>query len=403
VARLDNELKESQRREQMLASAYGHQTRLVADDSQKSIQYDMLKHDVDTNRQIYQAMLQRVKESTVASALKATNVRVIDPAKIPSRPFKPNLPLNSAAGLLGGLMIAILGVFIRSRVDTNIQEPGEASLLFGIPELGAIPASNAVVAKKGTARSLLSISGDTKTPSHLLVSETELPALADSFRAVLASILFTGAKNRKRVLVVTSASPAEGKTTTISNLGVALANMKGKVLLIDGDIRSPRLHDIFGLDNAAGLTTVLKQIATSAASAETFIKRTATPNLDVLTSGPGIQAGVDLLFSSTMPALIARLRDQYDMILIDTPPMLMMPDARVLGRVADAVVLVARARQTARAAIQAAIRRFAEDQTPILGIVLNDWNVKNSPYKYYADYQRTAVETTVAKPTPAEA
>jgi capsular exopolysaccharide synthesis family protein len=400
VARLDNELKESQRREQMLASAYSHQTRLVADDSEKSVQYDMLKHDVDTNRQVYQAMLQRVKESTVASALKATNVRVLDPAKVPSRPVKPNLPLNSLGGLLCGLMLGISAVLFRSKVNGSIQEPGEASQLFGIPELGAIPASNRLGIKTG-ARSQLSIAGGKKTSRHLLLSEIELPALADSFRAVLASILFTETKNRHRVLVVTSASPAEGKTTTISNLGVALANMRGKVLLIDGDIRSPRLHDIFGLDNTEGLTTVLQQIATSATNTETFIQQTSTPNLDVLTSGPDMQAGVDLLFSRTMPALIAQLRDQYDMILIDTPPMLIMPDARVLGRVSDAVVLVARAGQTARTAMQAAVRRFVEDQTPILGVVLNDWNIKNSAYKYYSDYQRSAMETAVAKPTPA--
>jgi capsular exopolysaccharide synthesis family protein len=173
------------------------------------------------------------------------------------------------------------------------------------------------------------------------------------------------------------------------------------VLLIDGDIRSPRVHDIFGLNNTTGLTTVLKQIATSGNAGEALIQETSIPNLHVLTSGPSIQAGADLLFSSAMPALIARLRDRYDMILIDTPPMLIMPDARALGRVGDGVILVARAGQTARTAVQAAVRRLAEDQTPIVGMVLNDWNIKSSTYKYYSEYSQNMVEAAVVKPTPA--
>ncbi|HEY9712932.1 MAG TPA: polysaccharide biosynthesis tyrosine autokinase, partial [Chroococcales cyanobacterium] len=356
VAGLDNEMKESRQREQLLSAAYSQQTRQVVNDSTKAIQYDVLKHDVDTNRQIYQSMLQRVKESTIASALKATNVRVIDPAKPPSLPVKSNLPLNSAAGLLCGLMVGIFGLVLRSRVGTNIQEPGEASLLLGIPELGAIPNIKALGAKPHASRKPLSINGD-RAVARPLLEASGLPALADSFRAVLAPILFGGTKGRQRVLVVTSAGQGDGKTTTTSNLAAAVANLGGKVLLIDGDIRSPRLHEIFGLENSTGLTTALKQIASSGKVGDTFVQETAIRNLNVLTSGPSIAMGADLLFSSAMPGLIAQLRDGYDMILIDTPPMLLMPDARALGRIADGVILVARSGQTARTAIQAAVRR----------------------------------------------
>jgi capsular exopolysaccharide synthesis family protein len=179
--------------------------------------------------------------------------------------------------------------------------------------------------------------------------------------------------------------------------------MKRRVLIIDGDTRSPRLHQIFGVDNSVGLTTVLKQISGSSALSETYIAPTSVPNLHVLTSGPSIASGADLLFSSAMPVLISRLREQYDMVLIDTPPMLVMPDARVLGRAADAVVLIARSKQTARTAIQAAFHRFVEDQTPVIGIVLNDWAAKTSAYSHYAEYQQRAAETAVAKISPAGA
>lgn len=387
VSRIDNELQESQRREQLLAAAYARQTQLVTDDSQKSIQYDMLKHEVDTNRQIYETMLQRVKESSIASALKATNVRVIDPATAPLHPYKPNLPLNAAAGLLCGLMLGVVGIVVRMRTDASVQEPGEAGLLLGIPELGVIPAAAENGHKKASALTIFPRHKELDSPEMALTQGAgQSPAVADSFRAVLASIIFGGAKERPHVLVVTSASPGEGKTTTVTNLAATLANMNQKVLLIDGDIRSPRLHDIFGLDNSVGLTDLLTQRTADGTLADAAIRKTAFSNLSVLTSGPGVSAGADLLFSRSMPFLIARYREQFDMVLIDTPPMLAMPDARVLGRMADAVVLIARAGKTTRDAIQAAYRRFVDDHTPVLGMVLNDWNAKSSAYSYYANY-----------------
>jgi capsular exopolysaccharide synthesis family protein len=391
VSRVDHELLESQRREQLLAGAYTRQMRFVADDSDKSIQYDMLKHDVDTNRQIYQAMLQRVKESSIASALKATNVRVLDPANPPDRPYKPNLPANSGAGMLCGLMIGVAGILVRAKANASVQEPGEAGLLLGIPELGVIPAAQTGRKRVAPARGLLLSSMQSETPETASTYPENSSVIADSFRSVLASILFTSARRRQQVLVVTSANPGEGKTTAATNLGATLANMKRKVLLIDGDIRSPRLHSIFGLDNSLGLTNVLQQIAHhDVPKIHSPIRQTAIPNLHVLTSGPAVESGADLLFSTSMPALIARYREEYEMILIDTPPMLLMPDARFLSRVADGVVLIARAGKTGRDAIQAACRRLLEDRTPIVGVVLNDWNSKLSKYSYYSNYKDSA-------------
>lgn len=400
ISRLDNELQESERREQLLGAAYQKQTRLVTDDSEKSVQYDMLKHDVDTNRQIYSVMLQRVKESGITSALKATNVRVIDPAKAPQHPYTPKLPMNAGAGLLIGLMLGVVGVVVRSKANGTLQEPGDAGLLLGIPELGVIP-SAAEFDRNTPSVSLFSREKGQNTLLLTAGAGAQSPKTADSFRAVLASILFATQKQRQLVLVVTSASPGEGKTTTTSNLATTLARMGRKVLLIDGDIRSPRLHSIFSLENSVGLTTTLDQSGLTDAQVDGFIQKTSIMNLDVLTSGPSIQAGADLLFSTSMPALIARYRSQYDMVLIDTAPMLIMPDARVLGRIADGVVLIAKAGQTTRSAIDAAYRRLIEDGTPVLGVVLNDWNAKLSAYKYYSHYQDAAVETAVIKRTAA--
>jgi polysaccharide biosynthesis transport protein len=397
VNRINNELQESQRREQLLAAAYSAQTRSVVDDSAKSVQYDMLKHEVDSNRQVYEAMLQRVKESSIVSAMKATNVRVIDAAKPPVHPYKPNLPLNSAAGLMCGLMLGAALIVVRTRTNLNVQNPGDAGMLLGIPELGVIPAAGGGRKQLSPLQMVFSGGKQLENPGSADITYSgKTQAVADSFRAVLASILFAEAKQHQRVLVITSANPGEGKTSTVTNLAATLANMNRKVLLIDGDIRSPRLHTLFGVDNSVGLTSVLRQIAGNKTPTITAIRETGIPNLHVLTSGPAIQADADLLFSPSMTALIARYREDYDMVLIDTPPMLLMPDARVLGRVADGVVLIARAGRTGRDAIQAAFRRFVEDHTPVLGVVLNDWNAKTSPYTYSAYKDSAAGQSDLA-------
>jgi polysaccharide biosynthesis transport protein len=400
VTRINNELHESKRREQLLAAAYANQTRLVTDDSEKSIQYDMLKHEVDTNRQLYETMLQRVKESSIVSAMKASNVRIIDPAMTPRYPYKPNLAMNGVAGLLFGGILGLIVIVFRERTNSSVQEPGDAGLLLGIPELGVIPNTNEGQKLLSSTLTLLPKTTELARQGAQTIS-SQSPMVADSFRAVLASIIFASPRERQRVLVITSASPSEGKTTTASNLAMTLANMNRRVLIIDGDIRSPRLHDIFGLNNSAGLTDLLTQPSTTL-MADTLVRETTNPNLSVLTSGPAIQTGADLLFSRSMPALIAHYRENFDMVLIDTPPMLSMPDARVLGRMADAVVLIARAGRTTRAAIQAAFRRLVDDHTQVLGIVLNGWNAKASAaYKYYAAYKEPganrSVETSIPK------
>ncbi len=331
--------------------------------------------------------------------MKMTNVRILDPAKAPTQPYKPNLPLNTGGGLMAGLLLSVIFVIIRSKTDGSVREPGDAGMLLGIPELGVIP--TAEVASRRNTRSLPLPSGQTVNENIPSLESLQSPVFADSFRAVLASILFTGAK--QQVLVVTSASPGEGKTTTTANLAMTLAKMNRRVLLIDGDIRSPQLHKMFGFDNSCGLTDLLKRALMNEKTVDSFVRATGVPNLHVLPSGPGLQAEADLLFSAGMPGLISQLRTQFDMVLIDTPPMLMMPDARVMGRFADAVVLIARARKTSREAVHAAYRRFVEDQTRVLGIILNDWNAKTSAYSYYSGYPVSDAEPSQAMIRPAGA
>ncbi len=384
--RIANEYKEAQHHESLLAYTYAAQTRLVTQDSEKGVKYSILEHEANTNRQIYEAMLQRVKEASIASAMKPSNVRVIDAAKLPSRPFKPNLPLNAVMGFLIGGMLGVAGIVVMSHTDRSLQEPGDAASLLGVPELGVIPSTELRhnLPRRNPYRVLDADSPQSALLTTELTNWTGEPSLlADSFRGVVASIRFSSTDGAwPRVLVITSAGPAEGKTTASSNLAQAMAQINSKVLLIDADLRKPRIHKIFGLENESGLADLLRQPKLDENEAVRLVQHTAMKNLDVLTSGTSHSAP-NLFFSPSMPDLIKSYKRRYDMVIIDTPPMLLVPDARMLGPIADAVVLIIRAGQTTRDAALAVQQRLAGDQTRVLGVVLNDWDPRKSRNGYY--------------------
>jgi polysaccharide biosynthesis transport protein len=397
LKRIRNEYDEALQREKLLTTDYASQRRVVTGEGEKAIQYNILKREVDSNRQLYDAMLQQLKQASVASALRASNIRVLDPAQTPKSPYKPDIPLNSALGLLSGLFVGAAFVIMRERADRSIQVPGETAMYLNVPELGIIPSdstglrvrvrlvgSKKVADTKSTRPALPS----GKARVELATWHRKPSVVAESFRATLVSILFSGdRKKRPRVIVVTSSAMGEGKSTVVSNLGIAVAEVNHKVLLIDADLRRPRMHEIFGLKNDVGLSDMLR-IKDTDPLPEGIIQETGVPDLYVLTSGSKSSAATSLLYSNRVPEVLSRLREQFETIIVDTPPMLQIPDARVLGRMVDQVILVVRVGKTTRDAAQAACQRFAEDGTKVLGTILNDWNPYKSPSGYYGYQSR---------------
>ena len=221
---------------------------------------------------------------------------------------------------------------------------------------------------------------------ELITWQQKPSMISESFRSALLSILFSKEGDRPpQVLVITSAEPSEGKSTVASNLGIAVAETGKKVLLIDGDLRKPKLQDIFGVTNERGLSDLLRnhQPVNGSGGPDGQIRPTKVPGLFILTSGPSASLDTRLLHGPQMPELLRRLRVEFETILIDTPPMLQLPDARLMGKMADRVILVVRCGKTSRDAALAAKRRFAEDGTRILGTILNDWNPKSSPNGFH--------------------
>lgn len=409
VARIRNEYESAQRREQLLAANYTSQAGLMSDQAAKVTHYNILKHEVDTDRQLYDSLLQNVQEAGMSSALRASNMRVVDSAEPPTHPYKPSLSLNAALGILAGAFFGIAFVVMQERADHCIRAPGEAEHYLDVPELGAIPAASATGNrlfayyhngngngndKNGHGENLnLNGNGNQHPRIELAISHTKPSALADAFRATLTSILYSGENgNRPRIVVITSANPGEGKTTIASNLALALAEigqsvLMQSVLLIDGDLRKPRLHEIFGVHNRWGLADII-QGKTPPNGCEGMVLKTGFRNLSLLPSGTSSPNASCLLHSPRAAQLLLRLREEFHTVIIDTPPMLHMADARVLGRHADGVVLVLRSAETMRDSALAVSRRLTDDGTRILGTVLNQWDPRETnQYNYGNGYR----------------
>lgn len=361
LARIRNDYNSALQRERLLTEAFNAQSRLVSEQSQKAVRYNLLKREVDSGRQVYEAMLQRMREAGIASALRASNARLVDAALPPTRPFKPNVLLSMGIGCFGGLLFGLAGVFVKEGIRREFAATGEALACLNIRELGAIP----------SAPRLRLITDNSQVP---LERTSAQPAVADAFRLTAASILLSkGAEGDARVLVLTSPGAREGKTLVCSNLAIAIAEACSSVLVIDADLRRPRLHEVFGTSNTCGLSDLLAdERDVRSLPPDTAIQWTGIPRLALLPSGAHADH-MGRLYGSKLRILLASLRKQFDTILIDTPPLLLVPDARLIGKAADGVILVLRATGTDRERALEAAQRLREDRTPVLGVILNDY------------------------------
>ncbi len=392
IGSIQNDYEAAQHRERLLAADYTAASQEVSNQGDRVNHYNMLKAEADTNRQLFDNMQQRVKEAGIASALRASNIHVVDPANIPKSPYKPNLLRQTLLGLICGIFFGIVLVVYLERVDRTVQEPGDAALFLGVPELGIIPSEAVETKRRLLTQNSLAADANTTEANGLMVMQRKSSAMAEAFRSTLTSILFAGAHGEcPKVLVLSSSAPREGKSTISSNLAVALAEIHKRVLLIDADLRRPRMHHIFGLTNETGLVDLLRQREPLVSQLNGSVQQTSIPNLSVMTSGQSGQGDTTLLHSMRIAELVELARKQFDMVLIDTPPMLTMADARVIARHSDGVILVTRANQTSRDSIKDAAHRFTEDGVHIIGTILNDWNPKKSGrygyYKYYDKYK----------------
>ncbi len=412
VTRMKNEYQVARQREGFLATDYHAAEQGVSSELVKASRISLLRKEVDSEQQLYQTLLQRAKEAGFAAALQITTMRIVDAAAAPKQPISPQPVRTITLGVLLGSFLGLLIAFVRERTSEVFRSPGDSEQYLNLRELGVVP-NDTILRKRlngGSAayfsrrdRPNQHLSGQTSelNPStvHITTWQERFSLVAEAYRSMTYSI-FTDAKenDRGKVYVVSSPNAGEGKTTVVSNLGVSLSQMNKRVVLVDGDMRKPGLHKTLGVSNETGLRDLLRATDIATSPIESFCKKTAIPNLWVIPSGRGDgDQLMELLHSPQIVVLMARLSREFDVILVDTPPMLHIADARVFAGYAKGVILVFRSGVTERDAAIAARDIFEHDRAPLMGTILNDFDPakqgKNGYYESYIRYQED-VEST---------
>ncbi len=353
-------------RENSIKKTIEEQKAEVLDLGRKAIEFNVVAGEAVSNKQFYELLLKRLQEASLSSGISISNVQVVDRAVTPESPIRPRKGLYMLLGAIVGAFTGVFLVFFVDYMDDTVKTPEEVEKLLKMPFLGVIPAM------KEKERGTIFVSSEAKTP------------IAESYRTLMTSVIFSSIDKPPQVILVTSGTPNEGKTTTSSNLAVAMAGMGEKVLLIDADLRKSAIHKIFGLDNAAGLTNLIME----AGQLPGYVKKAADiPSLDILTSGAHAPNPSELLSSLKLAELLAAARKTYTRIIIDSPPVMAVSDPMVISRHVDGVVLVAWGGVATGDLLKKTSQMLANVNAKILGVVLNNVKItKRSVYQYYPYY-----------------
>jgi capsular exopolysaccharide synthesis family protein len=366
-------------RENLLISAFNQQKQEANKLNESAIEYSVLKRDAEANRQLYQDLLQRLKEAGVSAGLRSSNIRVVDVARVPTGPITPNVPRNIQFGLLLGMACGVGLAFTLESLDSSIRTIEEISAVSTLPTLGTIPIQGSL---NGSLRKRLRTASVEleSTESALITHARPRSEAAEAYRSLRTSILLSSYGAPPKVILVTSAVPQEGKTTISANSALVLAQRGGRVLLVDADLRRPGIDRIFGFHSPAGLSTL---ISGAQKFEEVAVPFADCPNLTILPAGPIPPQPAELLGSSVMKDYIARWRHEFDHVVIDSPPCLSVTDAVVLSPEADRVILVARSGKTTKIVLRRACDLLLQVNARVMGIVLNGLNTRSTEGYYY--------------------
>lgn len=369
VSSIRKDYEAAQKRETYLSSAVEKQKQAALDLNNRSVQYQILKRENDTNKELYNGLLQRLKETGISASLTSSNIQVLDRAEVPQRPFKPKKTLNLLLSLIVGLFGGVGLAFFAEYLDNTIKTPEDVEKRIFMPSLGIVPLYN-------TKESAL--------PVELISHSDTKSQLTEAYTSLRTFLLFSTAGKPPKVMMVTSARREEGKTTTSINTAISLTKSDAKVVIVDADMRRPRLHKTFKISNTSGLSSFLSG---NVEFGNGLIKSTDIPGLDVLTSGPLPPNPAELLSSYRLRDLIDGLYPLYNFIIFDTPPILGLADAAITSTHTDGVIMVVKSGSTPKEAAQQAKRILESVNAKVLGVVLNAINESSLKYGYYSYYQ----------------
>lgn len=399
--------------EEQLRARMEEQKARVLELKDAAVQYAVLKRESDANRELYESVLQRMKEIGVAAAVRASNVSVIDPATPPRFPSEPQKGRALLIALFAGTVLGAGVVFGRSYLDSSIKSCEDVDRHLRLPSLGVVPdfallpvgvsayaATPAKRPRRNGRQSRLALV-ERRNPEEdgsLIVSRDPNCVVTESYRTLRTAILFSQPEAPPKTMLFTSALESEGKTTSALNTALVFAKMGARVLVIDADLRRASCHSRLGTGNLVGLTEAL----TGQRRFTEVVRRTVVENVDLLSSGSLPPNPTELLGSRAMAELLALAAERYDFVFVDSPPVMPVNDAVVLSPLVDGVVLVVRAHGTPRQIIQRAEARIAQTRASLLGVVLNKLDARSDNYatyyggRYYSSYYHQAPEEGAA-------
>ena len=408
--KIANEYLAAVRRESLVKQALDEQQKQVNLIAEKAVQYNILKREVDTNRQLYEGLLQRLKEAGVSASLKASNIRIVDSAVPPAKPAKPKIPLNLAVATLLGLGLGISAAFLQERLDDTLKGADDVERLFGLPALALIPAVHHLNGNGPSVRRLLDHSNLLRSRQNGTASNPcacwhridqggkRHAALVEAFRSLRASVLLSTADHPPGSLLITSTQPGEGKTTVATNLAISLAQLGQRVLLVDADLRFPSLEKLFCIRENLGLVSYL----TGQEDWRTAVCPSGSPGLDLLPCGPVPPNPAELLSSKSMGAFLGSAKSEYAFVILDSSPLLMLADSRILASLVDGVLLVAKSGATPREQIRQSQSGIRSAGANLIGVVLNNVTLHTNGYYGLGIYGSNGNSHSEAISDPAE-
>jgi capsular exopolysaccharide synthesis family protein len=390
-------------REQLLSVELVKQRAAVNKMNEDIIQYNIYKGDAESVRQLYDGLQKRLKEASVSAGLTASNIRIVDRAEVPAFSVRPRKTLSLLLSLVVGLLFGVAVAFFQEYVDSSIKAPEDVTRYFSLPTLGMIPRLASLISKKGYGHVrygkvnhygvLTAAEIEAKaTRVDMIVHESPSSLMAEAYRSFRTSLLLSSSGHPPRTIVVTSAAPSEGKTTTAVNLAISLTQTGSKVVLIDADMRRPRVQNIFSMKNSVGLSAFLA----GTVNLKDVIHETNIPNLLVIPCGVTPPNPGELILSVNFRKMLEALQQYFDFIVLDSPPLGNVSDARILAVSADSTILVIKAFSTSRHYLREVITHLTNAQAHVGGVVLNDVDVRRRSYYSGYSYYRTYYSRDVA-------